>query len=55
MPSTPTRCPWCGSDPLYTAYHDTEWGVPCHDERALFDIQLDDRSLFLDRWRATSG
>ena len=27
------RCPWCGTDPLYVAYHDTEWGVPVHDER----------------------
>ena len=34
------RCPWCGSDPLYTAYHDTEWGVPCHDERTLFEFLL---------------
>ena len=34
------RCPWCGSDPLYVAYHDTEWGVPCHDERALFEFLI---------------
>ncbi|MBI4986429.1 MAG: DNA-3-methyladenine glycosylase I [Rhodocyclales bacterium] len=33
-----TRCPWCGDDPLYVAYHDTEWGVPLHDERALFEF-----------------
>ncbi len=32
------RCPWCGSDPLYVAYHDAEWGVPLHDERALFEF-----------------
>jgi len=32
------RCPWCGDDPLYVAYHDTEWGVPLHDERALFEF-----------------
>jgi DNA-3-methyladenine glycosylase I len=32
------RCPWCGSDPLYTAYHDNEWGVPLHDERRLFEM-----------------
>ena len=32
------RCPWCGDDPLYVAYHDTEWGVPCHDERTLFEF-----------------
>lgn len=31
------RCPWCTSDPLYVAYHDTEWGVPEKDERALFE------------------
>ena len=34
------RCPWCGTDPLYTAYHDTEWGVPCHDERTLFEFLI---------------
>jgi DNA-3-methyladenine glycosylase I len=39
--SLPTaRCPWCGSDPLYVAYHDDEWGVPCHDERKLFEFLL---------------
>jgi DNA-3-methyladenine glycosylase I len=31
------RCEWAGSDPLYIAYHDTEWGVPVHDDRELFD------------------
>jgi DNA-3-methyladenine glycosylase I len=31
------RCAWCGTDPLYTAYHDTEWGVPVHDDSALFE------------------
>jgi len=34
------RCPWCGDDPLYVAYHDTEWGVPCHDERSLFEFLI---------------
>lgn len=33
-----TRCEWCGSDPLYTAYHDHEWGVPLHDDRRLFEF-----------------
>ncbi|OZA90515.1 MAG: DNA-3-methyladenine glycosylase [Burkholderiales bacterium 34-67-9] len=33
-----TRCAWCSTDPLYRAYHDTEWGVPLHDERALFEL-----------------
>ncbi len=32
------RCAWCPADPLYLAYHDTEWGVPLHDERALFEM-----------------
>jgi DNA-3-methyladenine glycosylase I len=31
------RCPWAGTDPLYIAYHDTEWGVPTTDDRALFE------------------
>jgi DNA-3-methyladenine glycosylase I len=34
----PTRCVWCRADPLYVAYHDAEWGVPLHDERALFEF-----------------
>jgi len=34
------RCPWCGSDPLYVAYHDQEWGVPSHDERHLFEMLI---------------
>jgi DNA-3-methyladenine glycosylase I len=32
------RCPWCGDDPLYVAYHDGEWGVPSRDERHLFEM-----------------
>lgn len=35
---TPSRCPWCGDDPLYVRYHDEEWGVPCHDDRKLFEF-----------------
>ncbi|MFP5403000.1 MAG: DNA-3-methyladenine glycosylase I [Gammaproteobacteria bacterium] len=34
----PQRCAWCGDDPLYVAYHDTEWGVPHHDDRHLFEM-----------------
>jgi DNA-3-methyladenine glycosylase I len=40
------RCPWPGSDPLYVAYHDTEWGVPERDDRALFE------KLLLDGFQA---
>lgn len=32
------RCSWCGTDPLYVRYHDEEWGVPLHDDRALFEM-----------------
>jgi len=32
------RCAWAGSDPLYLAYHDEEWGVPMRDPRSLFEL-----------------
>jgi len=35
---TLSRCAWAGSDPLYRAYHDLEWGVPVHDDRLLFEF-----------------
>ena len=34
------RCAWCGTEPFYVAYHDTEWGVPLHDERGLFEFLI---------------
>lgn len=34
------RCAWCGTDPLYQAYHDTEWGVPERDPRALWELLI---------------
>ena len=40
------RCNWCGTDPLYVAYHDEEWGVPDYDSRALFE------KLLLDGFQA---
>lgn len=40
------RCGWVGADPLYRAYHDTEWGVPEHDSRALWE------KLVLDGFQA---
>ena len=50
MPATdtqsPGRCPWCGTDPLYVAYHDAEWGVPERDPRALWE------KLILDGFQA---
>ncbi len=40
------RCFWCGTDPVYVAYHDDEWGVPEYDSRALFE------KLLLDGFQA---
>ena len=36
-PSASARCPWCGDDPLYVAYHDDEWGRPVGDDQRLFE------------------
>ena len=33
-----SRCSWCLGDPLYIRYHDEQWGVPCHDDRVLFEF-----------------
>ncbi len=38
MPGSSTRCGWAGSDPLYVAYHDDEWGTPEHDDMKLFEF-----------------
>jgi DNA-3-methyladenine glycosylase I len=40
------RCPWPGTDPFYVAYHDSDWGVPEFDDRALFE------KLILDGFQA---
>lgn len=40
------RCAWCGVDPIYVDYHDTEWGVPEWDSRALWE------KLILDGFQA---
>ncbi|MDO8990468.1 MAG: DNA-3-methyladenine glycosylase I [Sideroxyarcus sp.] len=34
------RCTWCGDSELYQTYHDTEWGVPLHDDKALFEFLI---------------
>ena len=34
------RCSWSGTDPIYIRYHDTEWGVPLHDDRKLFEFLI---------------
>jgi DNA-3-methyladenine glycosylase I len=38
MPKSIVRCPWAGNEPIYQEYHDTEWGVPSHDDRHLFEM-----------------
>lgn len=45
-PDGRARCLWPGTDPLYVAYHDDEWGVPEYDDRALFE------KLILDGFQA---
>lgn len=35
-----SRCFWCTHDPLYTTYHDTEWGVPVYDDHTLFEMLI---------------
>ena len=46
-PSEPvSRCPWPGNDQLMVSYHDREWGVPLHHDRALFEF------LMLDGFQA---
>ncbi len=37
-PHDPTRCRWCGTDPLYQQYHDEEWGVPVRDDQRMFEF-----------------
>jgi DNA-3-methyladenine glycosylase I len=39
-PDTLVRCEWAGTDPLMVAYHDAEWGAPCHDDAALFELLI---------------
>jgi DNA-3-methyladenine glycosylase I len=46
MTGSLARCPWPGTDPLYVAYHDEEWGVPERDDRALYE------KLVLDGFQA---
>ena len=40
MSKTPSRCSWCGTDPLYVTYHDEEWGVPVYDDQTLFEFLI---------------
>lgn len=50
-----TRCPWCGEDPLYVAYHDEEWGSPVHDEMKHFEFLLLETQQAGLSWRCILG
>src|SRR5258708_24993573 len=54
MPSPPdnlTRCAWPLGHPLMIEYHDTEWGVPLHDDRKLFEFMVLDAAQAGLSWR----
>ncbi len=40
MTTVPTRCDWSKANDVMIAYHDTEWGVPVHDDRKLFEFMV---------------
>lgn len=40
MTTAPTRCDWSKANEVMIAYHDTEWGVPVHDDRKLFEFMV---------------
>jgi DNA-3-methyladenine glycosylase I len=49
------RCPWCGQDPLYVAYHDAEWGSPIHDDARHFEFLLLETQQAGLSWRCILG
>lgn len=49
------RCAWVGDDPLMVAYHDTEWGVPVHDDQKLFEFMVLDAMQAGLSWRIVLG
>lgn len=49
------RCPWCGEDSLYVAYHDSEWGSPVHDEVKHFEFLLLETQQAGLSWRCVLG
>jgi DNA-3-methyladenine glycosylase I len=51
MSKSNERCSWVGDDPLMVAYHDTEWGVPVHDDQKLFEFMVLDAMQAGLSWR----
>lgn len=49
------RCPWCGDDPLYLAYHDREWGEPIRDDARHFEFLLLETQQAGLSWRCILG
>lgn len=45
------RCPWPNNDPLMIEYHDSEWGVPVHDDRKLFEFMILDAFQAVLSWK----
>src|SRR5262245_32116129 len=45
------RCPWPGDEPLMIEYHDTEWGMPLHDDRRHFEFLVLDAAQAGLSWR----
>jgi DNA-3-methyladenine glycosylase I len=52
---TPSRCAWAGTDPIYVAYHDQEWGIPVHDDRLLFEFLVLEGAQAGLSWRTILG
>jgi DNA-3-methyladenine glycosylase I len=52
---TKKRCGWCTVNPLMLEYHDTEWGVPLHDDRNLFEFLILDAFQAGLSWRLVLG
>ena len=53
--STPTRCHWAHGDDLLRDYHDAEWGVPLHDDNALFEFLCLEGAQAGLSWRTVLG
>ncbi len=54
-PAEPVRCHWATSDALLRKYHDAEWGVPLHDDRALFEFLCLEGAQAGLSWRTVLG
>jgi DNA-3-methyladenine glycosylase I len=51
MSDNKVRCQWCLGHPLMVKYHDTEWGVPLHNDRKLYEFLVLDAAQAGLSWR----